>query len=292
VSFRAHRASIFCENAEILSHESFPGDQYVLRVCAEKAARHASPGTFAHVRCDVSIPLRRPLSIMRADPKLGMIEFLYRPIGRGLALLAEKKPGDFIDVLAPIGNGFALDPQKPLVLAVGGGVGIPPIVFLAERLKSEAAFEPVVLLGSEVPFPFEQVPSALAVAGATAEATDSLALFEQWGIPARLASKAGLAGSFRGFVPDFVEAHFTAASRERLNRTQVFACGPEPMLAAMARITRQLGVRCALAVEEYMACGVGGCAGCAILLKTPEGDAMKRVCVDGPVFAAEEVYPA
>jgi dihydroorotate dehydrogenase electron transfer subunit len=274
-----------------LSQQSFPGDQYVLRVRAEQAARYASPGTFAHVRCDVSIPLRRPLSIMRADPERGTIEFLYRPVGRGLALLAAKESGDFIDVLAPIGNGFGLDPERPYVLAVGGGVGIPPMVFLADRIKADARYAPVVLVGSEVPFPFEQVTSALEVTGATAEATDGLALLEQWGIPSRLASNADLPGTFRGFVTDFVEANLTASAPERLSQTQVFVCGPEPMLAAVARITRRLGVRCEVAVEEYMACGVGGCAGCTILLDTAEGKAMKRVCVDGPVFAADEVYP-
>ena len=73
---------------------------------------------------------------------------------------------------------------------------------------------------------------------------------------------------------------------------EIFACGPTPMLAAVARLAREFGLPCQVSLEEYMACAVGGCAGCAVQVETPEGPAMKRVCVDGPVFAAQAVFPA
>ena len=73
--------------------------------------------------------------------------------------------------------------------------------------------------------------------------------------------------------------------------TQVFACGPTPMLKAVAKLARDFDLPCQVALEEYMACGIGGCAGCTVLLQTPDGPAMKRVCVDGPVFDARQVYP-
>jgi dihydroorotate dehydrogenase electron transfer subunit len=81
-----------------------------------------------------------------------------------------------------------------------------------------------------------------------------------------------------------------AQSQEALSRTQIVACGPEPMLRAAAKLARGLGLPCQVALEEFMACGVGGCAGCTVLVRTPAGDAMKKVCVDGPVFEAATVY--
>src|SRR5690606_585331 len=100
------------EDAPILEHESWPGDQYVLRVGAPAAARRAEPGSFAHLTCDPSVPLRRPLSIMRADPDAGWLEFLYKPVGAGLGKLAGRRPGERLSVLAPIGRGFEPSPAR------------------------------------------------------------------------------------------------------------------------------------------------------------------------------------
>jgi dihydroorotate dehydrogenase electron transfer subunit len=177
------------------------------------------------------------------------------------------------------------------VLAIGGGVGIPPLIFLAEHARSRPAVSTVVLVGSEVPFPFELVPARLDVAGAGAEASLALALLEEWRIPSRLASNAGLPGCHPGYVTELGARYLAALSKQDLASTQVLACGPEPMLRATAKLARRFELPCQLALEEYMACGIGGCAGCTVRLQTAEGVAMKRVCVDGPVFNAGEVYP-
>jgi dihydroorotate dehydrogenase electron transfer subunit len=194
-------------------------------------------------------------------------------------------------VLAPIGHGFAVDASRPRLLALGGGVGIPPMIFLAERARRNSALLPVVLMGSEVPFPFELVRSRLEVAGVREPATHAVALLEQWGVPSRLASNAGLSGAHRGYITDLARAWLDALPAEARQETQVFACGPTPMLKAAARLARDFDLPCQVALEEYMACGIGGCAGCTVLLQTPDGPAMKRVCVDGPVFDARQVYP-
>jgi len=291
LSWATSRGSIFVENCEILRHEEFTGNQHILRVTAKSAAQHAEPGTFAHVQCDKSIPLRRPLSIMRADGKVGWLEFLYKPVGRGLAALTQKRPGDRIDLLAPIGNGFRPSPEKPRILAIGGGVGIPPMIFLADKLKAKSIYDPIVLMGSELPFPFEQVSSAYAVEGVKTDASDGLELLENWGVPSRLASNAGLRGAYQGFVTDLAKNVLANRDPGQIAQTHIFACGPEPMLAGIACLAREFDVSCELALEEYMACGVGGCAGCTVRVKTHFGEAMKRVCVDGPVFNAEEIYP-
>jgi dihydroorotate dehydrogenase electron transfer subunit len=276
---RGRRATIHLEEAEILEHTPHAANQYILRVAAPAAADTAQPGTFAHLTCDPSQPMRRPLSIMRADRSQGWLEFLYKPIGAGLAKLARRQVGELVSVL-----------ERPHVLAIGGGVGIPPLVFLAEELRNRADYDPVILMGSEIPFPFELQLSALDVALKAPGTSHGLRLLEQWGIPSRLASNAGLPGTFSGYVTELARALLAARSENSLRATQIVACGPEPMLCAVAKLAASLSLPCQVALEEFMACGVGGCAGCTVRVRTPDGDAMKRVCVDGPVFDAASVY--
>jgi dihydroorotate dehydrogenase electron transfer subunit len=291
VSYEQRRGSVFLEDARVLAHEPHPARQFVLRVEAPRAAEIAEPGSFAHIACDPSVAMRRPLSIMRASAAQGWLEFLYKPRGHGLEMLASRKPGELLSVLAPIGHGFVVDAARPRLLALGGGVGIPPMIFLADRIRAAQKLQPLVLMGSEVPFPFELVESRLEVAGVRKPATHAVALLERWGVPSRLASNAGLAGAYRGYITDLARAWLATLTALELGETQIFACGPTPMLKATARLARELDLPCQVALEEYMACGIGGCAGCTVLLETPEGPAMKRVCVDGPVFDARQVYP-
>ena len=291
MSYERNRGSVFLEDARILAQRAWPGQQFVLRVQAPRAARKALPGTFAHIACDPSVPMRRPLSIMRAAPAEGWLEFLYKPKGHGLEMLGLRQPGEVLSVLAPIGHGFTIDPVRPRLLALGGGVGIPPMIFLAERVRTDRRLRPLVLMGSEVPFPFELVESQREVPGVGNPATHAVALLEQWSVPSRLASNAGIAGAHRGYITDLARDALQAMSAEERAETQVFACGPTPMLKAVAKLARDFDLPCQVALEEYMACGIGGCAGCTILLQTPDGPAMKRVCVDGPVFDARQVYP-
>jgi dihydroorotate dehydrogenase electron transfer subunit len=194
-------------------------------------------------------------------------------------------------MLAPIGHGFMVDPARPRLLALGGGVGIPPMIFLADRVRSDPRLQPLVLMGSEVPFPFELATSRFEVPGASADATHAVALLERWGVPSRLASNAGLPGAHRGFITDLARGWLDALPLSEQRRTQLFACGPTPMLQAVAKLAREHDLPCQVALEEFMACGIGGCAGCNVLVQTQEGPAMKRVCVDGPVFDARAVYP-
>jgi dihydroorotate dehydrogenase electron transfer subunit len=290
VSYERNRGSVFLEDARVLTQQAYPGEQFVLRVHAPRAARHATPGTFAHIACDPSVAMRRPLSIMRASAAEGWLEFLYKPRGHGLGMLSTRQPGEVISVLAPIGHGFTVDSTRPRLLALGGGVGIPPMIFLAEQARSNRGLKLLVLMGSEVPFPFDLTESGLAVPGISEAATHGVALLEQWEVPSRLASNAGIAGAHRGYITDLARDALQAMTASERAETQVFACGPTPMLKAVAKLARDFDLPCQVALEEYMACGIGGCAGCTVLLQTPDGPAMKRVCVDGPVFDARQVY--
>jgi dihydroorotate dehydrogenase electron transfer subunit len=238
--------------------------------------------------------MRRPLSIMRADAGAGWIEILYKVMGPGLHALAARKAGDRISTLGPIGRPFALHPERPRVLLIGGGVGIPPMIFLADRLRArtDADWKPLVLMGSEIPFPFRVRPSRIAVAGIPDGSIACMPLLDEWGIASRLASRSDFAGCFDGFVTQLAQRWLEPLSPEGLAEVEIFACGPTPMLEATAKLARRYAVPCQVSLEEFMACAVGGCAGCTVAVRTPEGPAMKRVCVDGPVFDAYTVFDA
>jgi len=288
---REHRNSIFVESAEILANDAFPGDQDVLRVQAPKLAAAARAGSFAHLQCDALMPMRRPLSVMRVDGRRGWAEFLYKTVGPGTSLLAEKQAGQVLSVMGPIGVPFNATDSHPLPLLMGGGVGIPPMVFLADQLRSrDGTFQPFVIMGSEVPFPFVTRPSQTLVAGMPPGVIACMPLMEDWGIASRLASLQGYPGCYDGYVTDLARAWLDALDEERLRQVIIYACGPTPMLSATAALAREYSLPCQVCLEEYMACAVGGCAGCAVRIDTPQGPAMKRVCVDGPVFDAYSVH--
>ncbi|RME35132.1 MAG: dihydroorotate dehydrogenase electron transfer subunit, partial [Gammaproteobacteria bacterium] len=146
---------------------------------------------------------------------------------------------------------------------------------------------PFAIMGSEVPFPFTPRPSAFLVEGLPDGVIAGMPLLEELGIPTRLASAAGQPGCHPGFVTDL--ARDWLATLEDPSEVEVFACGPTPMLRAVQELAAEFGLPCQLSLEEYMACAVGGCAGCAVPIRQGEAVAMKRVCVDGPVFEAAEV---
>jgi dihydroorotate dehydrogenase electron transfer subunit len=290
---REHRGTIFVEDAELLSQQEFPGQQFVIRLRAPKCAAAATPGSFAHLTVDPQIPMRRPLSIQRVDAKAGWVEILYKIVGPGLEALSKRPVGATVSVMGPIGNGFRPSPERPRTLLVGGGVGIPPMVFLAESLKdrTDADWKPLVLMGSEIPFPFQTRPSTIIVPGIPEGVIACMPLLDGWDVPSRLATLAGFPGCFDGYVTDLAAAWLSSLDEATLAEVEMFACGPTPMLQATARVARRFGVPCQVSLEEFMACAVGGCAGCAVPVVTDAGLAMKRVCVDGPVFDANAVYP-
>lgn len=289
---KEHRGTIFVEDAAILAQDEYAGQQYVIRLHAPLCAAQARPGSFTHVCCDPAVPMRRPLSIMRANADGGWIELLYKVIGDGLRHLSNRQRGDSVSIIGPIGNPFVAGPEKSRPLLIGGGVGIPPMVFLAESLAADhgAAKQTLVLMGSELPFPFPVAASALPVAGVGKEVNHGMPLMESLGIASRLASGSGFSGCYHGFVTELAHDCLRAMSEEELAEVEIFACGPEPMLAAVTSLARELDLPCQISLEEFMACAVGGCAGCTVEVQTAAGVAMQRVCVDGPVFDARTIY--
>ena len=281
-----NRGTLFVEDGEVISTVAHPGDQFIMRIRAPKCAAAAKAGSFVHIACDDALPMRRPLSIMRTDDD--SIEVLYKIVGEGLHLLAGKRPGDTISVLGPIGEPFKPSVERPNCVLIGGGVGIPPMVFLAETLRNDP-WNPLAILGSEIPFPFELQASGMSTPWLTDELSSTMPLLESWGIPTRLTSLSGFAGCYRGYVTDLAEKLLQSLDHAERSKTELFACGPTPMLKAVAELAANYELPCQVSLEEFMACAVGGCAGCTVQIMTPDGPAMQRVCVDGPVFDAATV---
>jgi dihydroorotate dehydrogenase electron transfer subunit len=230
---------------------------------APEVAAAAMPGQFAMLRttfrADPLLP--RAYSFLDADPDTGQIEVLYRVVGAGTRVLSELRPGARVSLWGPMGVPFA-PAASGRHLLVGGGVGVPPIVFLASRL----ARRPIQVL----------------IGAATAEYLVGIDELPAAGVPVSVSTDDGSRGA-RGFVTDLLRDALAAGGDEG---TTVYACGPMPMLAAVARICAAGGVACQVALEAPMACGVGACLGCTVARRA---GGYARVCTEGPVFDAGEV---
>jgi len=291
VNNKPHHNSIFPEQARILSHLALDGEQFILRVQAPECARAARPGSFAHVQCDPALRLRRPISIMRTSAGEGWVELLYKAVGEGTRLLSRRNSGEMLDLLAPIGNPFQVHQEYPRPLLIGGGVGMPPMIFLSQTLVGNTAFRPFVILGSEVPFPFQPRPSKILAPTLPDGVIACMPLLDDWGIPSRLTSQSGFAGCHQGYVTDLARHWLENLTQQQRSEVEIFSCGPHPMLEAVSRLAEEFDLACQVSLEEFMACGVGGCAGCVVPVETSSGQQMQRVCVDGPVFDARQVFP-
>lgn len=245
--------------------EPRPG-YFEMTLAAPWIAANAVPGQFIHVAPSESHHplLRRPISVYDTDGDREVV-MLFRVEGEGTRLIAAKRSADYLDVLGPQGRGFRIDAgdREHLVL-VGGGIGIPPIFFLSKILGNSAGKHEVFL-------------------GARGrEHLIGVDRFEKMGRHVEVASDDGSVGT-RGLVTDLV--------KERLENigdlpVRIYACGPTPMLKAIAGICREHpNVKAQLSLEERMSCALGACMGCVV--KTVRG--YERVCREGPVFEATDL---
>tara|TARA_B100000401_G_scaffold88476_1_gene56330 strand:+ start:129 stop:998 length:870 start_codon:yes stop_codon:yes gene_type:complete len=282
---------IFEEKAEIVDQVKFEADQFVTIVKAEKSSQTAKPGQFAFVECGGDTLLRRPLSYLRSSKEDGTVEFMYKTVGHGLESLSQLKKGDEIKIMGPIGNGFAIPSGKKSAILIGGGVGIPPVLFMGEEIKKiNGGIDLVAFFGSEIPFPFETCDSDLVMPGLDLSVNKTIDDMEKLGIPCRLSSQAGYEGCHSGYVTELAKSFIETLSDGEKTETIIYACGPESMLKAVAKLAKDDQLDCVLSLEEYMACAIGGCAGCTVKVLEDGHERMKRVCVDGPVFDAEQLY--
>lgn len=246
---------------------------------APEIAQSSQPGQFVQVRSsETYFPLwPRPFSIFDAESETGKIVLVFKVAGCGTSQMANKISGQTLHILGPLGNGFPPLPFNRNVILASGGVGLPPLFFLAK--KSIRGDYPVKNL------------TFIAGGKSTDDILEKTGLLEL-GIEASICTDDGSLG-FKGTVVDLLKKHLDDNSG-----CTVYACGPTPMLKGIDDLLISRGIPGLLSLEALMPCGYGICSGCAVKVTPPVDRGptddnrdfhLKRVCVDGPVFNAGEV---
>lgn len=259
--------------AMIISNQEVSPGYFRMRMTAPPEMAQARPGQFVMVRVRNAIDplLRRPFGIFDIGtseaeyPGQGpqvYLEILYKVVGKGTETLSTYHHGDHLDVLTPLGTGFAADNPDEEKILVGGGIGLAPLYYLARKLVDKHRVR-------------------LFIGGRTRDDILCVTEFERLGVETYVATDDGTLGD-RGFVTEVMERHLQAEQRP----ATIFACGPMPMLKAVAEISRRTGTPCQVSLEAYMACGMGACLGCVVKGKDHAEDSpdYRCVCKDGPVF--------
>lgn len=234
---------------------------YSFEIKCPEIAEIAAPGQFVHIRTG-NFTLRRPISICGIDKEKGTLRIVFEIRGDGTSQIARLNEGDLIDMLAPLGHGFTVDRNFNKVILIGGGIGTPPMLPLAQIYGEKA----VAISG------FRNSAAAIL--------QDD---FKSAGAQTVLCTDDGSAG-----IHGFVTQPF-AELTEQGGIDAVYACGPIPMLKGIAQICKEKNIYCEISLEERMACGIGACLGCACRTVRNDEEYFAHVCKDGPVFKAEEV---
>ena len=261
--------------ATILSNAEVAPCHYLMTLAVSKVFGQAQPGQFVMLRPEGrGFPfLGRPLGIYSLVESDGgsRIEVLYRAAGKGTKVISALCEGDRIEILGPLGNRFEHRPGMNTAVLVAGGIGIAPLVFLAEKLSL------ATLTGR---------PKMILYIGAK----DSSSLLgidrmKTFSVDVRVSTDDGSAG-YRGPVTDLFRKDLASFNA---SKTEVFVCGPNPMLKRMSEMVADFTVPCQVLMEERMACGMGACLGCTIEVRTPSGVEYRQVCADGPVFELRSI---
>ncbi len=226
----------------------------------------AIPGQFCHVLTPGM--LRRPISFSRIDAQRHQVGLLFQVVGSGTAWLAQRAVGESLDVMGPLGRGYEPPVDGRPWLLVGGGVGIPPLFAALERWGAGRRQPIQVVLG--------------------ARRGDYLIMqddFRALGVTPVLTTDDGSLGQRGTVIPAVIEWMV------RQPESEVMACGPTPMLAALASAVPASAGPVQLALEQRMGCGIGACLACVVPAQPvgPEGPRYRRVCTEGPVFRREEL---
>jgi len=248
-------------NYPILSKKNLAKDMYELEIFCPEIVERAKPGQFVHIGVK-GHTLRRPISICKIDHEKNTIFVVFQAKGSGTRDLAEMTNQNILDVLGPCGNGFPLLDPSEKVICIGGGIGVPPMVGVASHYGSNATAicgfrdKSLVILQDE---------------------------FAKLGTNSVICSDDGSVG-IHGLV--------TVPLEDMLAKEKpavVYACGPIPMLRAIAGVAEKYDVPCKVSMEQHMGCGIGACLVCIVQIQTENGIEFKHVCKDGPVFDSKEV---
>lgn len=252
------------EKCIVFKNSALSATQFDITVAAPEIAAAAKPGQFVTVRCGDALTLRRPISI--CDIQGEMLRLVFEIRGDGTRWLSNCAPGDTLDILGPLGHGtFPIDDctQDAPVLLVGGGIGAPPMLYVAHN-----------------------VPKAHAVLGF--QTASKAILFDEFSECCEVVQLATDDGS--------LGAHGTVAGPismllEKYSYSKILACGPKPMLRAISDMAKEHGIPCYVSMEERMGCGVGACLVCACKTRDKKSgkEHYDHVCSNGPVFNAEDI---
>lgn len=246
---------------QVVSKNALAKDIYSIEILCPEIADVAKPGQFVHI-LPSGCTLRRPISICGINREKGTLRIVFIVKGDGTKEIAKLNEGELIDMLAPLGHGFTIDDSYKKIVLVGGGIGNPPMLPLAEIYGERA----VVISGFR-----------------SADAVVLQDDFKKTGAETILCTDDGTAGR-KCFV--------TEPLRELLENGDVdavYTCGPTPMLKNIAAIAEEYGVYCEVSLEERMGCGIGACLVCACKTKKDGEEHHAHVCKNGPVFDSKEV---
>jgi dihydroorotate dehydrogenase electron transfer subunit len=268
---------------EVLENRPIARDTYRLRLDDPATARVIRPGQFVMLRpASTSDPLlARPFALYDvsrdASGEPVAVEVVYLVLGRGTKALASCKAGDRLVTWGPLGNGFSPPPAGPVVF-LAGGIGQTPFLALGRWWLKKIAYDSITLDRCATS---ATLLYGVRDSGLLAGVDD----FEDAGISVEIATDDGSAGH-HGFVTDLLLDRLRLGNRP----AKVVGCGPPAMLASLAKIAGEHGLDCDLSLENHMACGFGACFSCVAPIRQDDGSVdLKRVCVEGPIFAAEKV---
>jgi dihydroorotate dehydrogenase electron transfer subunit len=235
--------------------------------------------------------LRRPFSLAgraAAPDGTAVLELIYRVVGGGTSWLAGVIAGDELSVLGPLGNSFTVRDEKPAAALVAGGVGIPPMIYLAETLAARGkAIKAFCGVRSEHLLPLKLTGQA--EVSPLGEPALCAMEFAAHGVATAIATDDGSVG-WKGFAPEAF-ARWLDAQDNPAASLVVYSCGPEAMMRAVGRMCSERDIECQLALERHMACGMGTCQSCVFKMRADNelGWVYKLVCTDGPVFSAADI---
>lgn len=240
-------------------------DTFLFTVKSDKVSKKARPGQIVNIKCgeENGVILRRPISICSVDRENGTFDIVFQIRGKGTKILSGYKTGDDIDAMGPLGQGFTLYKKHKRIIAVGGGIGIFPLLQL---LKDHPAENKKTILG------FRSKANVI-LENEFKDACDELFI----------STDDGSYGE-KGFVTDILKKELDKEPAD-----MVFFCGPLPMMKLGAGIVKEYNIPCEFSMEQRMGCGIGACLVC--VCKTKKGDDWDytQVCKKGPVFSGEEI---
>ena len=246
----------FLNDVKILENREIGKDNYLLRVKMNDECVVPKAGQFYLLKCrDGARILKRAISLHYIDEQKGILEFVYKIIGKGTKEISEYKKNEYINIQGPLGKGFDTGIKDKTAVIVGGGIGLAPLKQLIRSIKD---YNRIIFIAG----------------GRDIEALKILENFDNENIDVKICSDDGSIGE-KAFVTEVLENYLEKGAADI-----IYTCGPHIMMEKITEIAEKNNIKCEVSMEERMACGVKACVGCSI--KTTEG--MKKVCHDGPVF--------